>query len=147
MYSVFATTRSPVSIAIYLCQRNRIITTGICHSHTFITAKINVFCWKQRTGVVTFIKEISWVTKWLSIVMTTTVRCSVGTCPSLRAGPRSGPTMQLPGAPTYKERYDVTCIIRNIVQVHSGFHMWTIFFSKIIGWLDTHPRKALPTLS
>ena len=38
-----------------------------------------------------------------------------------RANQRSGPVGQLPGAPNYKGRYDVTEIIGNMVLVHSGF--------------------------
>ena len=35
---------------------------------------------------------------------------------------------QLPGAPTYKERYDVTGMIRSIVLANSGVHARKKFF-------------------
>ena len=45
-----------------------------------------------------------------------------------RAGLWGGPAGQLPGAPTYKGRQDVTGIIWNMVLVNSGFHMRKNFF-------------------
>jgi hypothetical protein len=59
----------------------------------------------------------------------------------LQSGPKYGAVQQLPGAPAYKERQDVTGIIGKMVLVNSCPPTNEIFSWKIIRHLVTPPHK------
>ena len=60
--------------------------------------------------------------------------------PQVRAGLTGITVKQLPGAPNYKRRYDVTEIMSNLMLLNSGFHK-RIICSKIIRNLGMRPQN------